>query len=274
MRTPVILKVLAILIGLTTVTRAQIPVTDFASIIQDQTNWITELAQWTESLGNDASQISNQVEQIVNQYEQITQIDTYLDRFGDPSALAGLIDIESAVENARLTGILESYGETVEGADGDYSLTRTGGGIHRAAPTTLADGTSIERDVEAYRKFAVHDEVRDRYAAKSEDYRTAREGLQQQVETTMTDLDSAPDDATVARLTAKLNGLNAQMEQLYQEQAISAAESTITANDLEVTRRRQEQAAAEAFDQQHEKAMEEATQLTFPKPQPAGPLRY
>lgn len=252
---------------------AQIPVTDYASIVQRQANWISELAEWTESLGNDVTQINNQVSQITNQYEQISQIDTYLERFGDPKKLAGLMDIEKAVENARLTGVLDAYGKTVQQSDGNYALTRTGGGVQRPLATTQADGTTITRDIESYRKFAVHDQVADRYQAKSEDYRTARERLQEQVNETMTQLDSAPDDATVARLTAKLNGLNAQMEQLYQEQALSAAESTITANDLEVTRQKQEQAAAEAFDQQHEKAMQSASQGSFPEPKPAGEIR-
>ena len=242
------------------------------SCSKSRSNWISELAEWTESLGNDATQISNQVDQIVNQYEQISQIDTYLDRFGDPKSLAGLIDLGATDENARLTGVLESYAETVDGSTGDYALASTGGGVHRALPTTFDDGSSIDRDVEAYRKYAVHDEVRDRYQAKSEDYKTARGDLQQQVGDTMEQLDGAQDDATVARLTAKLNGLNAQMEQLYQEQAISAAESTITTNDLEVTRRKKEQAAAEAFDQQHEKAMDAASQGEFPEPKPARPI--
>jgi len=252
---------------------AQIPVTDYASIVQRQTNWISELAEWTESLGNDVTQINNQVSQISNQYQQISQIDTYLERFGDPKKLAGLMNIEKAVENARLTGVLDAYGKTVQQSKGDYALTRTGGGVQRPLATTQADGSSITRDGESYRKFAVHDQVADNYQAKSEDYHTARQRLQEQVNETMTQLDNAPDDATVARLTAKLNGLNAQMDQLYQEQALSAAESTITANDLEVTRRKQEQAAAEAFDQQHEKAMQSASQGSFPEPQPAGEIR-
>jgi hypothetical protein len=253
--------------------RAQIPVTDIASITTQNVNWMAELAQWTESLGNDMTQIENQVSQISNQYEQITQIDTYLERFGDPKKLAGLMNVEQAVENARLTGILDAYGRTVETADGESSLSRTGGGVQRPLATSLADGTAIDRDVEAYRKFAVHDQIADRYQTKSGDYQTARQGLQQQINDTMTELDSAPDDATVARLTARLNGLNAQMEQLYHEQALSAAESTITANDLEVSRRKQEQAAAEAFDQQHEKAMQDASQITYPEPKPAGEIR-
>ena len=251
---------------------AQIPVTDVAAIGNQRATWIAELAEWTKSLGNDASQIENQVSQIKNQYEQISQLDNYLDRFGDPKKLAGLMDIEKAVENARLTGVMDSYGKTVRQSNGDYALTRTGGGVQRPLATSQADGTAIARDVEAYRKYAVHDEVADRYQAKSEDYHTARERLQQQVNETMTQLDSAPDDATVARLTARLNGLNAQMEQLYQEQALSAAESTITTNDLEVTRRKQEQAAAEAFDQQHEQSMQSASQGNFSQPKPAAEI--
>ena len=259
MKIPSTLKCALFAAVLTVSAKAQIPVTDAASILQDQTNWMTELLKWGDSLENQGTQISNQV-------QQITQLDTYLERFGNPKNLAGLMDIEKAVENARLTGVLDAYGKTVQQSKGDYALTRTGGGVQRPLATTQADGTSITRDVESYRKYAVHDQVADRYQAKSEDYRTARERLQQQVNDTMTQLDSAPDDATVARLTAKLNGLNAQMEQLYQEQALSAAESTITANDLEVTRRKQEQAAAEAFDQQHEKAMQDASQITYPEP--------
>lgn len=266
MKIPFTLRGTLLAVVFTASAKAQIPVTDAASILQDQTNWMTELLKWGESIENQATQIGNQV-------QQITQLDTYLERFGSPRNLTGLMDIESALENARLTGVLDAYGETVQQSSGEYALTRTGGGVQGPLATTQADGSSINRDVEAYRKYAVHDQVADRYQAKSEDYKTARERLQEQVNDTMTQLDSAPDDATVARLTAKLNGLNAQMEQLYQEQALSAAESTITANDLEVTRRKQEQAAAEAFDQQHEKAMESASQGSFPEPQPAGEIR-
>lgn len=43
--------------------------------------------------------------------------------------------------------------------------------------------------------------------------------------------------------------------------------------DREAEQREKEIKAAEAFDKQHDKAMEDATKIEFPKPKPAGPIR-
>lgn len=43
--------------------------------------------------------------------------------------------------------------------------------------------------------------------------------------------------------------------------------------DREAEQREKEVKAAEAFDKQHKKAMQDATKIEFPKPKPAGPIR-
>ena len=43
--------------------------------------------------------------------------------------------------------------------------------------------------------------------------------------------------------------------------------------DREAKQREKEIKAAEAFDKQHDKAMKDASQGSFPEPKPAGPIR-
>ena len=43
--------------------------------------------------------------------------------------------------------------------------------------------------------------------------------------------------------------------------------------DREAEQREKELKAAEAFDKQHKKSMEESSQGKFPEPKPAGPIR-
>lgn len=242
-----------------------IPVVDALHIGVAEVNWVQNLSQWFNSA-------ANQVEQISNQVQQIRQMVDYLERFGNPQDLAGQLGMERLQRIGELTVAADSYRGMVDHADGSYMLGRTAEGIFKQLPDRMADGTALKLDPDAFRKFALHGQLTDSYYQRSADLKTAREEIGAEIERTLKEVDSASTDAEVARATAKLTGLSAQQEQLSREEALAAAQSTVAANDISVNNEARRQAAATAYDQEHDKAMKAAVQGTLPTPKPSGPI--
>lgn len=242
-----------------------IPVVDALHVSVSEVNWVQNLAQWFNSA-------SNQIEQISNQVRQIQQMADYLEREGNPQNLAGALGIERLRELGKLTGVADSYQNIVDNADGSYALRRTAQGMFKMLPDRIAGGGALNLNPEAYRKFAVHGQLTDAYYARSADLKTARERIRQEIDHSLQEVDSATTDAEVARATARLTGLAAQQEQLSREEALAADQSTVAANDITINSEAQRQAAAAAYDQQHDEAMKAATQLTIPAPKSAGSI--
>lgn len=261
-----ILTLLASLAFTSTASRATgIPVVDALHISVAETNWIQNLSQWFNSA-------ANQVEQIGNQVQQIRQMVDYLERVGNPKDLVGELGIDKLRQLSDLTAAADSYREIVDRAQGAYALERTAEGIFRKLPDRLAGGTALNLDPDAFRKFALHGQLTDSYYQRSGDLKTARKEISEEIQRTLRDVDQASTDAEVARATAKLTGLAAQQEQLSREEALAADQSTVAANDIAINDQARRQAAAAAYDQEHDAAMRAAVQGALPSPKPAGAI--
>ncbi|MES2704988.1 MAG: hypothetical protein V4726_00135 [Verrucomicrobiota bacterium] len=262
---PVITFLASLAFTSTTSRATGIPVVDALHVSVSEVNWIQNLSQWFTSA-------ANQVEQIGNQVQQIRQMVDYLERYGNPQDLAGQLGMEKIQQLGELTAAGDSYRDMVDHADGTYALRRTAEGIFRKLPDRMADGTALNLDPDAFRKFALHGQLTDSYYQRSGDLKTAREEIRAEIERTLKEVDSASTDAEVARATAKLTGLSAQQEQLSREEALAAAQSTVAANDITINNQARRQAAATAYDQEHDKAMKAATRFTVPEPKSAGAI--
>jgi Peptidase S46 len=241
-----------------------IPVTDYAHIITSQVNWAASLGQWAHSAANQATQISNQV-------SQIQKAATELKRLGDPAALIGNLDLASLTQISSATQLASSYQAYATAAQKQplATLQRLGSGGFTAPASTLKNGSSIQRNPDAYRQYATHGAIIDDYRARSPQLAASRKSLQGQINQTASQLDAASTDSEVAKLQGRMAILQGQQEQLSREESLAAAQSTLEKNDVEMSRRAQAQAQAEAFDQERQAALTAATQGSVPEPKPA-----
>lgn len=133
----------------------------------------------------------------------------------------------------------------------------------------MPSSQSILYDPEKYRAAATHATTAEDYRARSAQLATARDDIQEQIDTTAKDLDGATDEAQVARLQGKIAILQEQQEQLSRAELLAGAQSTVEVGDTHSQKQAQAQAAAKAFDQERRAALAKATQGTIPKSKPS-----
>lgn len=243
---------------------AQWEVTDPAHMTVNSLNWVKNYGEWL-------TQIQTQYSQIQNQYTQIANLTENLKRMGNPEALTGQLGLNDLQKLGNLTELTKSYQQLGDEALSDplSVLRRSAGGKFTPVADALPNGQPIQYDPAKYRAAAMHAAIAEDYRARSGQLAKAREEIQKQIDSTAAQLDSATDNAGVARLQGKIAILQGQQEQLSREELLAAAQSTVQANDTESQKQAQAQAAAEAFDQERQAAMSKATQGTIPTPKPS-----
>lgn len=258
------LSFVAISAALVASAMAQIPVTDAASIGSNEANWLDNVAKWKTSFDKANSQIQNQK-------TQIARMTTELKRIGDPASLVGKLDLKGLTQLSSSTELANSYQGYVDAAQKKplATLQRAGSGGFSPPSVTLLNGKTIKRDADAYRQYATHGAIVDDYRSRSAQLATSRKRIQAEMDQTAQDLDGATTDSEVARLQGRMAILQGQQEQISREETLAAAQSTIEKNDVEMTRRSQAQAQAEAFDQERQAALASATTGSVPEPKPA-----
>ena len=244
--------------------QAQIPVTDGASIGANELSWADNVRKWKTSFDK-----ANQ--QIRNQKDQLSKMSTELKRMGDPASLVGNLDLKGLTQLSSSTQLAKSYqGYTTDAQKNPLAtLQRSGSGGFSAPSKTLSNGSTIQRDANSYRQFATHGAIVDDYRTRSPQLASSRKKIQEEMDQTAKDLNAASTDTQVARLQGRMAILQGQQEQLSREETLAAAQSTIETNDVEMSRRAQAQAQAEAFDQERQAVLTAATQGSVPEPKSA-----
>lgn len=217
---------------------------------------------WAKSLQNDVAQQSNQVSQIANQAQQITQMETQLRRFGDPSALRGILN----GGGPRLSTWQPGFSNIKGAVNGASALSDTGNGLYRRITDTSPGGNTVRRDLNSYRQYDMMRQIRQQHEANSESYATQARALQDETKATMAALDSATTEVEIKKYHAKLNALQAEQQVLSDQLNKAAIDSTVQRNDMEANRLMQQKAAAEAYDADAAAAMQANRKAKLPQP--------
>lgn len=184
--------------------RAQIPVTDAASIANNRASQAQTIAKWVESINNLRQQIDALNRQINIQSDIRRWAGNPVDA-GAKVALEGLGGPDLAREygsaKRAVVGLVDSLG----------SLRRTGEGTYRTISNVAIDGNEMRRDSMIYRRYAVLDAKQDVSAQVTVETREREIELQTEVATTLEELKNAETDAEVQKLSAKLTALNGQL---------------------------------------------------------------
>jgi len=211
---------LILLVGLAPLARAQYPVSVVADPIAVE-NEVQQIAKWTESIG-----VLNQQLQQLQQTLQVAQ--TVKGYIGDPAAAAQAMGLQLlGPQLSQSVGQLtSSLNQTVNGA---MALENSGSQLFSAVPSTTPSGLTMNFDSSQFKPFAAIQSQNTNVGSVIQDTTSRITALQQQKATTLTQIQSAPDQSTVQKLTAQAAGIDGQIAALGQQQQ-TATDQIVTQN--------------------------------------------
>ena len=200
---------LILLVGLAPLARAQYPVSVVADPIAVE-NEVQQIAKWTESIG-----VLNQQLQQLQQTLQVAQ--TVKGYIGDPAAAAQAMGLQLlGPQLSQSVGQLtSSLNQTVNGA---MALENSGSQLFSAVPSTTPSGLTMNFDSSQFKPFAAIQSQNTNVGSVIQDTTSRITALQQQKATTLTQIQSAPDQSTVQKLTAQAAAIDGQIAALGQQQ--------------------------------------------------------
>jgi len=204
---PKFLLFLILLVGLAPIARAQYPVSVVADPIAVQ-NEVEQIAKWTESIG-----VLNQQLQQLQQTLAVAQ--TVKGYIGDPAAAAQAMGLQLlGPQLSQSVGQLTStLNQTVNGA---MALENSGSSLFSPVPTTTPSGLSMTFNPSQFRSFSAVQNQNTNVGNVIQDTTSRIAALQQQKATTLAQIQSAPDQSTVQKLTAQAAAIDGQIAALNQ----------------------------------------------------------
>lgn len=232
-----------LLLGLSLSARAQIPVTDVASIVDNEIAHAENIVKWVESI----AQLKIQIEQLKQQVSIQTDIRQWA---GNPLDAAGRV----ALDKLGVSDLVRSYGrvrtDIVSTANSLDSLGNTANGTYPAIDSTDLNGGTVVRDDLAHRRYSVLDAQQQNYQQVVADTDERELALQDDLAQTLADLKDASTDAEVSKQTAKVEAINGQLAVLSAERRDQADQviAQKIANDARLEQERLAAAELEAKD--------------------------
>lgn len=191
-------------LALAALARAQIPVTDAASIANNRIIQAENLAKWVDSI--------NHLQQQIEALHQQINIASDMRRWaGDPKAAGTNLVLEGLGGPDLIREFGRAQRAIVGTVDSLYSLKRTASGTFSAIGSVDLDGNEMARDAMIYRRYAVLDAKQDLTDQVTQETAQREQQLQGEIAVTLEDLKAADTDAEVRKLSAKLNALNGQL---------------------------------------------------------------
>jgi chorismate mutase len=186
---------------------AQIPVTDAASILQQELSTAETLAQWAQSIAQLKIQVSQSNQQIAIQGDLRSWT-------GNPS----VVSVNVSLSTLGAGSLTQSYGQSqatiVNVPNSVASLDNTSSGTYRALQDTDLSGNPVQHDSLTYRRYSVMDAQQQNYQQVVTSTNTRQQQLQQDLASTLIALKDASTEAEVQKQSAKVNALNGQLAAL------------------------------------------------------------
>jgi hypothetical protein len=246
-----LLFTLAALLAAARFASAQYVVTNPVSDALSEVMHVEDIAKWVES-------IENQVQQINTLTQQLQQVQAYVKAFGNPEQLTSIVGADQLIGSLQQTGLGQTLGEIRQLSNGTAALGYTGNGLYQSLGTSFSTpgGTQFQRDEELYRPIGAIQQGSQNFQTVSDDVKTRRETLRQEIAATTQQLQSATTDAETQKLTGVLSGEAAELAAVDRE--IDQAAAELNTQDIEnrTEKDRQEQARRE----ERQAQMQEATQ--------------
>jgi hypothetical protein len=185
-------------------TFAQIPVTDVASIVQQELSTVETLAQWAQSI----AQLKTQVNQLNQQISIQSDLRSWT---GNPSVAGANVNL-AALGVASVTQVYGQIQATlVNVPDSLASLGNTSSGTYRALQDTDLNGNPVQHDAFTYRRYSVLDAEQQNYQQVVSSTNARQQQLQQDLASTLIAMKNATTEAEAQKQSAKVDALNGQL---------------------------------------------------------------
>ena len=207
---------LLFLIGIAPLARAQYPVSVVADPIA-VANQIQNIAKWTQSIAYLDQQLQ-QLQQAVTLAQQMKAV------VGNPASIASSMQLFSLGSSQSVGQLTSALNQTVSGA---MALENSGSQLFSAVPTTTPGGFSMNFDSSQFKPFAAIQGQNTNVTNVVQDTASRIAALQQQKATTLAQIQSAPDQSTVQKLTAQATAIDGQIASLGQQQQ-TATDQVVT----------------------------------------------
>jgi hypothetical protein len=208
-----LLLLLTLLVSLAPLARAQYAVAVVADPIA-VANEAEEIAKWTQSIATLEQQLQ-QMEQTVTLAQQMKAV------VGNPASIASSMQL-SSLGSAQTVGQLTStINQAVNGAT---ALENSGSQLFSAVPSTTPGGMTMSFNADQFKPFAAIQNQNANVASVIQDTVARIAALQQQKAATLAQIQSAPDQSTVQKLSAQAVAIDGQIVSLGQQQQTAAAQ--------------------------------------------------
>jgi len=227
---------LLLMVGLAPLARAQYPVTVVADPIAVQ-NEVAQIAKWTESIAT----LNQQLQQMQQYVALAQQVKGYI---GDPAAAAQAMSLQLLGPQLRQSvgQLTSTISQTVDGAK---ALENSGSQLFTPIDLKTPSGLTMNFDPSQFKAFAAIQNQDSNVGNVIQDTISRITALQQQKATTLAQIQTAPDQSTVQKLTAQAAGIDGQIAALGQQQQ-TATDQIVTQN---VANQNDQQMKAQAANQ-------------------------
>lgn len=187
--------------------RAQIPVTDIASIANNRIAHAENIAKWVDSI----AQLRTQIDQL---NQQINIQDDLRKWSGNPTAAGANLALDVLGEKDLVKTFGQGRDQLLQLTQSLTSLQNTANGNYRAIQSTDLNGNTITRDALTFRRYSVLDAKQANAVQVSDETQSRETELQEEIALTLQDLKASPTEAETQKLSAKLTALNGQLSQV------------------------------------------------------------
>ena len=192
---------------------AQYPVAVVADPIA-QINHIEDISKWLQSI----QALNTQIEQFQQQIQIAQTVESYV---GNPAAAAQAMELQLLDS----TGLTQSVGQLTsdlnQTVSGVQALENSGSQLFTSVQNLTPSGFSMNFDPSHFLPFSAIQNQTANVTNVIQSTISQIKGLQQQKATTLAQIQSAPDQSTVQKLTAEASAIDGQIAALGQQQQAS-----------------------------------------------------
>ena len=193
--------------------QAQYPVSVVADPIA-VVNHVEDISKWLESI----QALNTQIQQFQQQIQIAQTVESYV---GNPAQAAQSMGLQLL----NSTGLTQSVGQLTSAlnqtVDGAKALENSGSQLFTGVPNQTPAGLSMNFDPSHFTTYSAIQTQNANVGSVIKSTISQIQALQQQKATTLAQIQSAPDQSTVQKLTAQANAIDGQIAVLGQQQQTS-----------------------------------------------------
>ena len=213
-------------------------------VVYDPANHLQAVEDQAVNLAKYVQMVDNQVQQIDNAVNTLNTLNSYVEKFGDPSKITQLVGL-----NPALKDLIHEGGQTLSSvnqlADSTHALEYDGKGLYQSVQRVTAGGVPIPRLQVAYKPVDAVNQLVDNYQSVQDDAKTRLASIKQGISRTLDQLKTAATDAEVQKLSAVLQAQTTALSALQFEVGNAGQQVLVQTQQNQNIRQRDARAQAE-----------------------------